>query len=416
MKTLFKLALILMLIWIVSGLVCADSSNGVMKAILIIENEYNDPQLNSIMESTSMDAGFVSKFLNILSEQNIIPVEKTLLQGQNATRKNIITLLKNIQINSNDVLFIYFSGHGGMKKKETFLLTAEGDYLYRDELESLVKSKPARLSLVFSDACSSSIDAIGGRGTFFKDNKEKENAFIEIYKNLFYNYQGLLYVTAATEGEYAWGGKDGGAFTKSFFYEVLLQDPRLSWEENYNEAKKRTQEKFNYLVNMGILKQSDLQDLKKRGIKSQTPKAYSLPVFNNTFKIDTGTVETNQYNQTQIEKNVKAYIKNLTNQTITFYIDNNLFTDDRWSWDNCTKKTIKSKSSLTLKDSKPLIVFFDNGRKKSLSYKLDTGFYVFEEEEGGTINMFTESSRDSNDNSENDNTDQDVGVGSILIK
>jgi hypothetical protein len=424
MKSVFKSALILMFILIITGFVCAEPSNGVMKAILIIENQYDSPQLNNITESTNMDQGFVNKFLDILTNQNVIRVEKTLLQGPNATRKNITTLLKNLQITSRDVLFIYFSGHGGMDKKNTFLLTADGGFLYRNELESLVKTKPARLSLVFSDACSSSIEAIGGRGTFLKDNKEKESAFVEIYKNLFYNYQGLLYVTAATEGEYAWGGKDGGAFTKSLFHEVLMQDPRLSWEENFNEAKKRTQDKFNYLINMGILKPEDLKDLDKRGIKSQTPKVYSLPTSNSIVSIDTQTIETQQNTESQLNKSIRAYVKNLTDKTITFYIDNNVFSDDRWSWDNCTKKIIKPNASITLEDSKPLIVFFDNGKKKSLSYKLDTGSYVFEAEKGGTINMFTETNANSNDasaedskeNNDKTDNDHDVGVGSIMCK
>jgi len=282
--------------------------------------------------------------------------------------------------------------------------------------------------LVFTDTCSSSIEAIGGRGNFLKESKEKENAFIEIYKNLLFNYKGLLYVTAATEGEYAWGGKDGGAFTKSLFYEVLVQDPKFTWEDNFYEARKRTQAKFNYLVNMGFLKPQDLKDLERKGIKSQTPKAYSFPTTLENVAIDNQIIQTHQNSVlTQNNNNFRAVIRNTTQKTITFYIDNNTTYDDRWNWDNCVKKTVPPGISLTLTDTKPMVVFFDNGKQKTLSYQLTTGSYVFEDEKGGTINMFTVASNDANqsnqatnqqddlDNQKNRDND-DLGIGSVLTK
>lgn len=420
MKNMMRILFILALSILLVSVVVAAPQTGTLKAILVIQDHYNDPELNNISDSTQMDYDLVNKFLDTLSQKNVIAVEKTMLHGENATSKNILTLIKNISVTSSDVLFFYFSGHGGMDKKGTFILTSECKFLYRSDLESQIKSKPARLSLVFTDACSSSIEAIGGRGSFNKNNKDRENAFIEIYKNLFYNYKGLMYVTAATEGEYAWGGKDGGAFTKSLFYEVLLQDPKLTWEDNYNEAKKRTQEKFTYLKNMGFLNASDLKDLEKRGIKSQTPKAYSLPMLLDTVAVD-NQVNNNQQNinnnssnnnnnsGTTASQNVKALVKNLTQKTITFYVDNNVSYDDKnWSWDNCVKKVVKPSSSVTLEDTKPLIVFFDNGKKKSLQYQLTSGSYTFENEKDGSINMYTISSTTSNqtDTTADDNSNQ----------
>lgn len=426
MKIVLRTALIFTLALILIGITSAAPSNGVLKAILVIEDQYDEPELNNISDSTNMDYGLVSKFLDTLHKQNVIPVEKTVLRGSTASYKNITTLLRNIKVAADDVLFFYFSGHGGMKNKKTFILTCDGAFLYRTELEAFIKAKPARLALIFTDACSSSIESIGGRGSFNKDSKERENAFIEIYKNLFYNYKGLLYMTAATEGEYAWGGKDGGSFTKSLFHEVLLQDPQLTWEDIFRETKKRTQSKFNYLINMGFLRPEDLKDLERKGIKSQTPKVYSMPTLIETVAIDNQLIQTN--NPSSDNKNVRAYIKNTTKKTVTFYIDNNTSYDEGiWSWDNCIKKTIAAGKSLTLTDTKPLVVFFDNGKKKSLSYQLTTGSYVFEDEKGGTINMFTITNpNDSNDlkpdknqvtaddGQKTNNNGDNVGIGSLF--
>lgn len=407
MKNLYKFIIILLLVFIVTNTVLAVEPDGILKAILIIEDDYIEPQLNSIAESTHSDYNLVSKFLDLIDRKKIMTVEKTVLQGTNATRKNIVTLLKNIKLTSNDILLFYFSGHGGMINNNTFLLTAEGDCLFRTELESLVKSHPTRLSLVFTDACSSSIDTIGGRGAFSKKTVDKENAFIEIYKNLLYNYQGLLYVTSATEGEYAWGGRDGGAFTKSMFYEVLLQNPKLSWEENFNEAKKNTQAKFTYMKNMGIINPEDLKNLENKGIKSQTPKAYSLPILKNSVAIDNQVIETQQKIDADTNKSVEVTINNLTDKTITFYIDDNLYYDKRWSWDYCKKKVIKPKSTMVIDYSKPIIVFFDNGKQKSLSYELISGSYIFKEELNGAINLFTEINPTTNQDSDNLNGAKD---------
>ena len=129
-----------------------------------MEDDYDDPGLNNIADSVRADFSYISKLLDVLEKYGVINVDKIVLRGADATKDNIINVLKKLKLNKNDVLMVYFSGHGGMEKGQLFLETADIEQLYRSELEKIVKAKDAKLKLVFTDACSSSIDGLIAAG------------------------------------------------------------------------------------------------------------------------------------------------------------------------------------------------------------------------------------------------------------
>jgi len=374
----------------------AAAQAGTLKAVLIIEDDYDDPGLNAISVSARMDYGYISKLLEILEQKAIVPVEKTLLQGDSATYDAIVAVLQNISVKKDDILLVYFSGHGGMEGGQTFLATAENNPLYRTELENLVKVKPARLKIIITDACSSSIEGLGPLAAYKKASPlALDSAYTEIYRNLFLNYTGLLHVTAATEGEYAWGGMNGGNFTQSLVYETLIKDPKLTWKEVFEQAQTKTQEKFNLMFNMGLMPADMVQDMTAKGITGQTPRSYAMPKKADQVDIDEDKVDSAQATAPSPSGTpFQVVLTNRTGKKLTFYIDHNA-DEQSWSWNATEKIVLKNKKSVTLETAAPLLVFFDNRSGEKTFFNVEEGAYVFALDGSKLVSLFLEDDFDS---------------------
>ncbi|NPV00992.1 MAG: caspase family protein [Brevinematales bacterium] len=378
--------------------------SAVLKAVLIMEDDYDDPGLNNIADSVRADFSYISKLLDVLEKYGVINVDKIVLRGADATKDNIVKVLKKLKLNKNDVLMVYFSGHGGMENGQLFLETADIEQLYRGELEEIVEAKDAKLKLVFTDACSSSIDGLIAVKTLGGINKaNKQQALVEIYKNLFLNHEGMLYMTAASEGEYAWSGDRGGAFTESLIYETLLQNPKPTWEEVCKSAKKKTQDKFQKMVSMGLIDSATLKDMKNDGIKNQTPKVYSMPVLKNEVTVDEGKID--DYQDVDKEEKSDIKIKNISGKAVTFYFDNNT-SEDNWDFGNTEEINLASGKSTDLySDNDKAVVFFIIGEDEGNFFELNSGNYLIDYAKKGELGIFYDEGESADDNQGGDKDD-----------
>ena len=112
-----------------------------------------------------------------------------------------------------------------------------------------------------------------------QDSRSMTRLTQQVLRNLFLEHKGFLHVTSATEGQYAWGNPITGGWFTSGFVKALDSNPDqnkdsfLSWEEVSVKARKNTEKTFRQ-TKFPAKKQADM---KRLGITSQTPKAYSLP-------------------------------------------------------------------------------------------------------------------------------------------
>ncbi len=250
-----------------------------LKAIIVIADNYRNPIHNGIAGSVKRDWLTVRYFIKQLTKYKILRTSKLIvLRGQNGSLNNIKKVIKNIKTNKDDVLMFYFSGHGGQYKKNLFLALSDGSLLYKRKLEKLIKKKKAKLKIIITDSCSTSIAGLPEERALPQTDMSIKNL-----KLLFNQYKGLLYITAASEGEYAWGNdSEGGWFTSSLFQKVLLQNTPDSWKTVARRTRNITVKKFNSRIT-GYRKNK----LKGRGISGQHPKVYSLPIFikDKSFKL-----------------------------------------------------------------------------------------------------------------------------------
>jgi hypothetical protein len=136
--------------------------------------------------------------------------------------------LNNLKPGVNDVVIFYYSGHGYSAEQKTNdypqfdLRQSRFDDITKATLNASdvlasIKSKKARLNLVFTDCCNSNLGLLKPEGKNFalttKSLLSWEKAFCY---DLFMKSSGSLLATAAKKGQYAYGNSDvGGYFTSN---------------------------------------------------------------------------------------------------------------------------------------------------------------------------------------------------------
>ena len=241
-------------------------------ALLIIDdgNPSNAPQHNA--SKNKMER----VFRNIKQEAGI-PIEmfelKSNIDDDNPeymSRDNILKWVRNVNADRDDVVFVYFSGHGGAHRtsRELYLTLPTGKF-NRKELANAIDSIPCRLKILTTDACSYGVPI----------QLPYINSVEKAYANLFLEHKGFLNVAAAVEGEFALGNSEGGIFTRAFvdimtYVDKLDDDGFVSWSEVFEETTKKTDFYFQALMNSPTMPQDIKDTLNEVNQKSQRPKYF----------------------------------------------------------------------------------------------------------------------------------------------
>lgn len=243
----------------------------VMHALLVIM----DGDVN-IGASAEKDAETVEQCLKSLESWRILQLNMSTLRSsqRKVLGSSIFDWLDKLKTSSNDVVLIYFSGHGFIDEEGShFLWFDNGDYISRDGIVNNLKSLKCRLKLFITDACSNLVvlpPPVTSTPRSLGESRDKQ-----YYKNLFMDHEGLLDVTAASEGELAWGNSTlGGYFTISLFSAFSGEGADFrSWEDVVSDAQKGTMKLFEQTS----FSDSERSRMREKGITGQRPKAYSLP-------------------------------------------------------------------------------------------------------------------------------------------
>lgn len=240
-----------------------------MHALLVIADDYEDPESNGIAASVRIDLANVSSFLGVLERRQVVTVAKSMVRGRKVTDTAVLAALKAIPSGPDDVLFVYFSGHGGMAQGRPFLSMATGDDLDRKKLLTALDAKPARLRILIADACTNEVESSVRPRSFKRSSSAKpdESRFDTVYRQLLGGYRGNLYAAASSEGEYAWSDDQTGAVFSTFFIkDGLMKDPKPSWDAVFQTARTKTMQAFSRMD------PEDIAESKSEGSFNQTPK------------------------------------------------------------------------------------------------------------------------------------------------
>jgi len=235
----------------------------------------------SIGPSAEKDNETATKCLKSLESWKICQLSMTTLRSSQdkVTSRDVMDWLRNIDPSSDDAVMVYYSGHGFINEEgKHFVWFGEDDYVPRSEIINELRSVKCRLKMLITDACSNMVSLptpVTSTPRSLGETRDKQ-----YYRNLFIEHEGLLDVTAASEGEYAWGNTTvGGYFTASLFAAFSGEGKSFrSWQDVIFDAQIGTQRLFSQTT----FPAGDERRMQEKGISNQTPKSYSIPIPTST--------------------------------------------------------------------------------------------------------------------------------------
>ena len=240
-----------------------------LHALLVIMD--TNPLLGTAMQANEAN---ITHLLRIIERESGMQVRKKRLRESRheARIANIRDWLNTIRLHEDDVLFLYFSGPGkalGTQPAEEYLALQDG-LLYQSDLRRDVQHTPAcRLKLLVTDRCDDIVEIPEDLHPHPPADTVKIDA-------LFRKHQGFLHLTSATGSEFGWAdAREGGLLTHAFLHTIDADVHANTWKYLFKDIQETTDELFQVAYpNLSFYTKARI---KERGIKHQTPKAYSLP-------------------------------------------------------------------------------------------------------------------------------------------
>lgn len=186
------------------------------------------------------------------------------------SRSSLLNVLNNLSCGKDDIVFFYYSGHGGRYENEEsnypeMILKVPYGAASTNELYPLydvykkIRSKSPRLTIVFGDLCNSTWEGAYKNNNSNRSASVKSTSVCDIYKNLFLNVKGGLIAASSKPGHtsgcayYEDGSDAGGVFTASFLHclgSFVSQGKNVNWNILLENTKSFAQ-KISPLDNKG---------------------------------------------------------------------------------------------------------------------------------------------------------------------
>ena len=277
----------------VCGITLSADAQKVYALLIILGNDrnirdsvnVNDSNMQTLLRLLSDNCEVQMTVMKSASETTGVVTQKTLanasVTSQHFPRQlgiikasQVTAWIQNLRSNSADTILIYYSGHGMIDEDGVHILNFDpnvtNDSITRNGLRKRLQQKPARLKMLITDTCSNQGQGSGLIAKSYGKVVPRKRRYTE---TLFLKHSGLLDLTAASPGQYAWGNNQiGGYFTAALIESFTAssdtnKDGLLSWKEVYSATRRETQRLFSETTFQII-------DV---GQKTQTPKVSSWP-------------------------------------------------------------------------------------------------------------------------------------------
>jgi uncharacterized caspase-like protein len=203
----------------------------VMHVLAIGVSEYKDKTLN--LNSAVKDAtGIADTFKSACKGELFEDVRTQLLPNEKATREGVLAAIRELRtvpgmkVKSNDLVVIFFAGHGAKEKDQFYLLTHEADVnalakstLSGQALREVLGGFPCQVLLIM-DACHSA--GFGAGGALAAKNLKP--ATDEVTRSLTDDEVGVAVMCAAMSYETAKESKKNGLFTGALMEALRERD------------------------------------------------------------------------------------------------------------------------------------------------------------------------------------------------
>ncbi len=226
------------------------------KLHFILVANTNDPRIGY---SVQKDVINITSQIRDVATFLKIPLNLVEISGAKFGKAGVETALNNLKAGTNDIIIFYYSGHGYSNDKNAEEAYPQFDLrqsrfddvlvatMNASEVLNKIKTKNARLNLVITDCCNSSLGLLKPEGKTFALTTKSLMTWEQSYcYDLFMKSKGSVIATAAKKGQYAYGNSDvGGYFTSNLTtalekYMSKFQTSTPTWQEIIAEAQTTT--------------------------------------------------------------------------------------------------------------------------------------------------------------------------------
>ena len=214
---------------------------------------------------------------------NIIDLQEK-RRGNQLTKDDILREIRNLNTNSDDTIFFFYSGHGAFDTAagQYFALVSQ-EQILRSEVLDAMKSKRTRLSVLISDCCYNQADLTAKHAppTPLPQARGEMKGLRPLVEKLFFEAEGVVDMTASEKGTYGFiypsesrvenGVNKGSVFTWNL-RRVLTTEMYASknWEQIFGSVREETNKDFQQVfarhIQEGRVAQKELK-----------PHAFTLP-------------------------------------------------------------------------------------------------------------------------------------------
>lgn len=211
-------------------------------AILI--GDTNDHELKKVV---AKDILHMETHINrVFDRLDVDYLEQTIYTG-NHVNKNILVDLKNLNVEPDDIIFLYYTGHGFYSDKQN---AGTWPYLYLSNdrvgineykiLEILMEHHP-RLIICFADCCNNILNKKRMPEILAHTGIDLKKVQTNIHK-LFLEDRGVIMISSAAPGFYAEGTDEKGSFFTNCYLHVfekaVVSQENINWNEILSEVQK----------------------------------------------------------------------------------------------------------------------------------------------------------------------------------
>ncbi|MFT4032236.1 MAG: caspase family protein [Siphonobacter sp.] len=180
-------------------------------------------------------------------------LKETTLSGEQFTLNRLTTMLDSLSIQSTDIVFLYYTGHGyniqGRTDRFPYLLMDKQQLGQNPALVSIheqLKKKKARLCVTLGDCCNNLITntrGMVGRKPMIRGLVLTNDSLNAAYKKLFLDVSGDVIIASSRPPQPSCAHPDSGSFYTRCFDEALelasQYNKTISWESLLKDTQTR---------------------------------------------------------------------------------------------------------------------------------------------------------------------------------
>jgi hypothetical protein len=189
----------------------------------IIFADTDDPQIGHSVEH---DFDMMQNEIVAIANAIGMKIDMHPNSGNKANKENLLTVLQNLRCEPEDIVFFYYSGHGGRaiddrsKFPQITFNPYDSEAYPLHKVDEIIASKHPKFRIVMGDLCNSVSSGLTVKREMGSGKSIIKSDPATVYYNLFKNIKGSIIVASSKAGETSAALEEGGAFTLCFLNEL----------------------------------------------------------------------------------------------------------------------------------------------------------------------------------------------------